>query len=153
MAALLDRKPYAYRDDPAVPAFDDGGRIAVMDGDCALCSWGARAIARLDRDDAFRICPVQSPVGAALARHYGLEPGDPETWLFLENGEAASGMEAIIRIGERLGGVGRLATAMRILPKGVREWLYRRIARNRYRLGRSDMCATPDARLRRRLMT
>ena len=53
----------------------------------------------------------------------------------------------------RLGGVGRLATALRILPRSLREWLYRRIARNRYRFGRTDMCATPDAGLRRRLMT
>jgi predicted DCC family thiol-disulfide oxidoreductase YuxK len=42
---------------------------------------------------------------------------------------------------------------LRILPRGVREWLYRRIARNRYRFGRYDMCATPDPGLRRRLMT
>lgn len=152
MATLLDRKPYAYSEDPDVPSFDDAGRIAVMDGECALCSWGARTIARLDRDETFRICPVRSPLGSALARHYGLEPGDPETWLFIENGEAASGMEAIILIGERLGGVGRLATVLRVLPRGLREWLYRRIARNRYRFGRSDMCATPDAGLRRRLM-
>ena len=153
MAALLDRKPYSYRDDPAVPSFDDAGCIAVMDGDCALCSWGARTIARLDSKETFRICTVQSPLGTALARHYGLEPGDPETWLFLEKGEAASGMEAIILIGERLGGVGRLATALRVLPRSWREWVYRRIARNRYRFGRTDMCATPDSGLRRRLMT
>lgn len=124
-----------------------------MDGDCALCSWGARTIARLDSKETFRICPLQSPTGTALALHYGLEPGDAETWLFLKKGVAASGMEAIILIGERLGGVGRLATALRILPRGAREWLYRRIARNRHRFGHSDMCATPDAGLRRRLMT
>ncbi|MGY3436453.1 MULTISPECIES: thiol-disulfide oxidoreductase DCC family protein [unclassified Marinovum] len=153
MAELDARPPYSYRNDPHVPLFVDEGPIAVMDGECAVCSWGARTIARLDRTEQFRICTVQSPPGTALVRHYGLDPADPETWLLLENGQAWSGMEAIIRIGEKLGGVGRLATAMRILPKAVREWLYRRIARNRYRFGRSDMCAIPDERLRRRLMT
>lgn len=153
MARLFERTAYSYREDAAVPRFDDGGPVAVMDGDCALCSWGARTIARLDRDESFRICPVQSGPGDALVRHYGLDPGDPETWLFLEHGRAWTGMEAIIRIGERLGGAGRVATAMRVFPRPIREWLYRRIARNRHRFGRSDMCAIPDERLRRRLMT
>ncbi len=153
MADLLERKAYSYRADPAVPAFDDNGQIAVMDGDCALCSWGARTIARLDHKGTFRLCPVQSRTGDALVRHYGLDPTDPETWLFLEAGRAWSGMEAIIRIGERLGGAGRLATLLRVLPVGLREWVYRRIARNRYRFGRSDMCAMADEELKRRLMT
>jgi predicted DCC family thiol-disulfide oxidoreductase YuxK len=153
MAELGKTVAFSYRDDPEVPAFDDAGSIAVMDGDCALCSWGARLIARLDKEGVFRICPVGTPIGTALVRHYGLVPHDPETWLLVENGQAWSGMEAIIRIGNRLGGVGRLALAMRVLPRPAREWLYRRIARNRYRLGRSDMCAIPDPALRRRLLT
>lgn len=153
MADLPERDLFSWRDDPAVPPFDDAGPIAVMDGDCALCSRGARTIARLDRAGTFRICPVQSPAGTALVRHFGLEPDDPETWLFLDGGRAWSGMEAILRIGERLGGAGRLASPLRILPRPAREWLYRRIARNRYRFGRTDMCALPDPELSRRLMT
>ena len=125
MAELRRRDPYSWRDDPAVPAFDDKGPIAVMDGTCPLCSWGARRIAQLDRAGAFRICPVNTPLGTALVRHYGLAPDDPKTWLFLDNGHAASGMEAIIRIGERLSGIGRLATAMRVLPRPARVWSYR----------------------------
>jgi len=152
MAELTQRAPFSYKDDPSVPPFPEEGPIAVMDGDCAVCSLGARAIARFDRHERFRICTVQSPIGAALTRHYGLEPDDPETWLLLEDGKAWSGMDAIIRIGEGLGGIGRLTTMLRIFPRPVREWLYRRIARNRYRFGRSDMCAIPDERLRRRLM-
>ncbi|MEV8466618.1 DCC1-like thiol-disulfide oxidoreductase family protein [Fluviibacterium sp. DFM31] len=153
MADLRKQKAYSYREDPDIPDFDDGGPIAVMDGACALCSWGARTIVRLDRSGDFRICPVQSSTGTALVRHYGLEPDDPETWLFLDNGRAWSGMEAIIRIGECTGGLGHLASVMRVVPRHGRAWIYRRIARNRYRFGRSDMCALPDPELKRRLMT
>ena len=152
MAQLPDRPAYSWRDDPTVPAFDDDRPVAVMDGNCALCSRGARMIARLDRAEAFRICPVQSPLGTALVRHFGQDPDDPQTWLFLDRGRAWSGMDAIIRIGERLGGVGRGASALRVLPGPLRDWLYRRIALNRYRFGRSDMCALPDEALQRRLI-
>jgi predicted DCC family thiol-disulfide oxidoreductase YuxK len=61
-------------------------------------------------------------------------------------------VEAIIRIGARLGGPGRLFGFMRLFPRGAREWLYRRIAHNRYRFGRTDMCTLPDAELKDRLL-
>ena len=152
MAELRARPPYSYRDDPAVPRFDDGGPVAIMDGDCALCASGARVIARLDRERVFRIGRTQSATEAVLVRHYGLEPEDPETWLLVEEGRAWSGMEAIIRIGARLGGPGRLIEIMRLCPRSVREWVYRRIAHNRYRFGRADICALPDPELRARLI-
>ena len=152
MAKPHERPLHSYRNDPAVPHFDDRGPIAIMDGDCVLCASGARAIARFDRKRLFRIGRTQSALGAALVRHYGLEPEDPETWLYLDNGRAWSGMEAIIGIGARVGGPGRLLQSLRIFPGPVRDWLYRRIARNRYRFGRTDMCALPDPALRARLI-
>jgi predicted DCC family thiol-disulfide oxidoreductase YuxK len=88
MAELRARPLYSYRDDPAVPDFDDRGPVAIMDGDCALCASEARVIARLDRKREFRIGRTQSLLGSALVRHYELEPQDPETWLFIENGQA-----------------------------------------------------------------
>jgi predicted DCC family thiol-disulfide oxidoreductase YuxK len=69
--------PYSYRDDPAVPTFDDSATVAVIDAECAVCSWGARMIHRLDRQGSTRICPIQTPLGAALLRHYGLDPNAP----------------------------------------------------------------------------
>ena len=42
---------------------------------------------------------------------------------------------------------------LRVLPRGVQDWLYARLARNRYRwFGRAQMCALPDERFRARLM-
>jgi predicted DCC family thiol-disulfide oxidoreductase YuxK len=152
MAELRARVPYSYRGDPSVPHFDDRGSIAIMDGECVLCASGARMIAQFDRERVFRIGRTQSAIGAALVRHYGLQPEHPETWLFIDQGRAWSGMEAVIRIGTRLGGPGRLLSLMRLLPHPAREWLYRRIAYNRYRFGRTDICALPDAELKARLM-
>ena len=42
---------------------------------------------------------------------------------------------------------------LRLLPVRVQDWLYARIARNRYAMfGRDDLCAMPDPDLRRRLV-
>lgn len=153
MATRDPGKRFSYRDDPAVPPFDDHGPIAFMDGGCALCTTGARLIARFDRAREIRICPIQTPLGCAVLTHYGIAPGDPETWLYLEDGAAYTSIDAMIRVGSRIGGWGKALGVLRVLPRPVQDWFYRRIARNRYRLfGRTDMCAVPDPDLRARLM-
>ncbi|MBL9049770.1 MAG: DUF393 domain-containing protein [Tabrizicola sp.] len=145
--------PYSYRDDPAVPVFDDSAPVAVMDAECAVCSWGARMIHRLDRAGTTRICPIQTPLGAALLAHYGLDPKDPTSWLFLDRGIAYEGFEAVLHAGRRYGGFGSLTQVLRIVPRALRDWLYRRLARNRYALfGRADLCALPDPAFQRRLL-
>lgn len=145
--------PYSYRTDSSVPAFDDSTPVAVMDGDCAICSWGARMIHRLDRTGTTRICPVQTPLGGALLRHYGLDPKDPASWLFLDEGQAHKDFDAVIHAGRRFGGLARLTQTLRLLPRPIRDWLYRRLARNRYALfGRADICALPDPAFQRRLL-
>ncbi|WP_108815233.1 thiol-disulfide oxidoreductase DCC family protein [Loktanella sp. Alg231-35] len=127
--------------------------IAVMDATCALCSWGARMIHRLDRSGEIRIAPIQSDTGAALMRDNDLDPLDPDTWLFIEDGTVWRDFDALIRLGQRSGGMSRLFAVLKLLPRPVRDWLYQQVARNRYAMfGRGDMCALPDRAFRARLL-
>lgn len=148
-----NRAPFSYGQDRSVPAFHAGNLFTVMDAKCALCARGARWIARNDRAHAFTIIPAQSPVGQALMVHYGLDPADPVSWLFIEEGRAYSSLDALVRVGWRLGGIWRGLSILRVLPTLVQDWLYRAVARNRYRLfGTSDLCALPDAEVQKRLL-
>ena len=149
----LERAHHSYRDDPNVPAFDDAHPVAVMDGQCALCTFGARLIAKLDKRQRVRICPVESDLGSALLAHHGIDPADPESWLFLEDGHSWVSFDAWIKVGESVGGIGNLMRIFWIVPRPIRDWIYRRIARNRIAVfGRSDLCALPDDNLRARLI-
>lgn len=144
---------YSYRTDRSVPAFDDSGPVVFMDGECALCSTGARVICRLDKAGEFRICPTQNSIGQAILAHYGFESDDPDSWLYLVDGQAYTSIDAMIRVGQRLGGVGHLIRMLSVLPGAAQDWIYRRIASNRYRLfGRTQICAFPDDALRKRLI-
>ncbi|HXT09629.1 MAG TPA: DUF393 domain-containing protein [Roseiarcus sp.] len=145
--------PYSYRADPAVPAFDDARPLALVDGECALCSRMARLVCRLDRKQEFRIAPVQSPLGRALLAHYGLDADDPVSWLYLIDGRAYGELDAVARAGRRLGGLGLIAAPLGWAPRAIRAPLYDYVARRRIRwFGRADLCALPDAALRRRLL-
>ncbi len=145
------RPPHSYRDDPSVPAFDDAGPRTVMDARCGLCARGARWIAHNDRARAFRIVPMQSPLGRALFTHYGLDPDDPSSWLLIHEGRAFTATDAILRTGALLGGPWRALALLRLLP--FRDAAYHAVARNRYRLSRpADLCALPDPEIQARLL-
>ncbi len=153
MIMSSDSAAYSYRSDPAVPDFDDSGPVTFMDGNCVLCSVGARMIARFDRASEFGICPIQTDLGGAVLAHYGMDPDDPESWLYLVDGAAYGGIDATIRVGARLGGIGLLLQPLRLLPDRGQNWVYGHIARNRYRIfGRTDICRLPDQALRDRLI-
>lgn len=127
--------------------------VAVMDATCALCSWGARMLHRMDKSGQIKIAPIQSQTGAALMGENGLDPLDPDSWLFIEDGQVWRDFDAVIRVGVRSGGLGRACLILRLIPRPVRNWLYARVARNRYAMfGRSDMCALPDPAFLARLL-
>ena len=150
---ITERRPFSYKNDAAVPAFDDRFDIVFMDAECALCSTSARQIARLDRKKRFRICPIQSPLGGAILQHYGVDSKDPSTWIFLSSGVAFTSLDAVVKAGKRLGGIGHLVRPLGLLPLIVQNWLYEKLARNRYRIfGKADLCALPDPEVQKRLI-
>ncbi len=150
----LDTPPYSYRQDVDIPAFSDQGPITVMDAHCAICARGARWIAHNDDKNEFRIIPLQSPLGNALMRHYGMDPDDPLSWLYLEKGKAYSSLDAAIRVGQRLGGIWSNLVVLRIIPRRLQDWLYGLVARNRIKIfGTADLCNMPDPEVQKRLLT
>jgi predicted DCC family thiol-disulfide oxidoreductase YuxK len=151
---MLSRPPYSYRTDPAVPAFDDARPLALVDGECALCSRMARLLCRLDAKEEFGIATAKSPLGRALLAHYGLDADDPLSWLYLADGRAYGELDAVARAGRRLGGLGLIAAPLGALPGPIRRRLYEFVAKRRIRwFGRAELCALPDAALRRRLIS
>ena len=150
---LQARQLFEWRGDPTVPEFDDTGPFVVMDAMCGLCAKCARWIARSDKAGEFRIIPMQSSLGRALFIHYGLDPDDPASWPYVVDGAAYTSFDGMIRAGRRMGGLSAALVAFRIVPRPIQDWLYVRVARNRYRfLGRADLCAMPDPDVQARLI-
>ena len=153
MSMLTDRSPYSFVADPSVPSFDPPDHFTVMDAHCGLCAKTARWIVRNDTQGRFGIVPMQSALGTALLHHYGMDPEDPRSWLYVRMGVAYTSLDAVIRIGSELGGIWRTLRAFRVLPRSLQDALYNLVARNRYRfIGRVDWCSMPDPEIRDRLI-
>ncbi len=138
---------------PEPPAFDASHPLIVFDGACVLCSGFVRMVVRLDRQDRFRFATAQSPFGEALFRRHGLRTDSYETNLVIIGGVAFMRLESLVAVMSELGWPWRAARPLLLLPRPLRNWLYERVARNRYALfGRKDSCDIPLAELRRRLV-
>jgi predicted DCC family thiol-disulfide oxidoreductase YuxK len=145
-------RPYSWRSDPGVPAFDDGKPLFVFDGICVLCSTGAALLMRRDKEGRINMASAQSPLGAALYRHFGLPIDD--SYLLLKDGRAFTKSRGYFELLDALGGWWRLLQAARILPERLRDWLYDRVAANRYRwFGTADQCALLSEDQRARLLS
>lgn len=142
-----------YRIDPVVPDFDDSRPLIIFDGDCVLCSRTMRLILRLDRDALFRLTPAQGPIGQGLYRHLNLPTDSFETYLLVADGQIYQRSTAVAQIAQRLPWPWKMVSAMRIIPRPIRDALYNLIARHRYRIfGRREACGIADAKLQQRML-
>jgi predicted DCC family thiol-disulfide oxidoreductase YuxK len=136
---------YSYRTDPSVPAFADDRPIVTFDGACVFCSRSARLIMWADRKRRFRLLAAQTPLGAALYRHFRLDPFAYETMILLENGVPLFRSEAALRIASLLGFPWSMASLARVVPRTWRDRIYDIVARNRIRwFGARTTCFCPD---------
>lgn len=120
------------------------GAVIVFDGVCVLCNGWVRFLLRHDHAQRYRFAAMQSVSGRRLLAAHGLDPDDPISLLLIEDGRAWTGTDAIRRVLAGLGGVWKAAHALALLPRALRDPLYRWVARNRYRwFGRYDACLRP----------
>lgn len=125
--------------------------IWLYDGVCVLCSGGVRYTLRHERGHDIRFVAIQSHEGRELAQAHGIDPDEPDSFLFIENGRALAKSDGVLALARHLNGPVRLLLLGRALPKAWRDWLYDRVARNRYRLfGKKDTCEIPDPATRHR---
>jgi predicted DCC family thiol-disulfide oxidoreductase YuxK len=133
--------------------FDASQPLIVFDGVCVLCSSFVRTVVRLDRKNRFRFATAQSPFGEALFHKHGLRTDSYETNLVLINGAPFIRQDSFVAVMAELGWPWRAAKALLLLPRPLRDWLYERIAKNRYAIfGRKDSCEIPSAAMRARMI-
>jgi len=126
-----------------------GSDLILFDGNCVFCSGFARFMARHDKAGRFRFVTAQSDRGRALYLHHGLDPDVMETNIVIVDGKAHVKMRSFAAAMSAIGWPWRVLSVTRFLP--FSDWIYDRIARNRYVFGRRS-CPMPSAELRGRLI-
>ena len=141
-----------------------GSRLLVIyDGRCGLCNRSVRWFLRRDTRDRMRFIPSESPRVADLLTRSGFAspdlPDGPATILVVHNLDQPS-ERVLTRSAAILALLAELpspwpftAALFRIVPRALRDLLYRFIARIRYRVwGRYDTCPIPTPAERARFL-
>lgn len=132
--------------------------IVFYDGVCGLCNRLVQFLLKRDRHDRFRFAPLQSEFAASLLKRHGLDSRDLDTvYLVLDNKQSSERVlarsDAVLYLLRQLGGVWGIAGLGRVLPKWVRDGIYKIIAGNRYRVfGKYESCLLPQEKHRHKFL-
>lgn len=117
--------------------------VVLFDGVCSLCNASVDLIIKRDHAKHFRFASLQSEAAQkVLAKHSQAVTLD--SIVLVESDQVFTESTAALRIARHLGWMWAWLYLLIIIPRFVRDPLYRLIARNRYRwFGKKDTCRVP----------
>lgn len=128
--------------------------ILLFDGVCNFCHGAVRFIIPRDPQGRIHFASLQSDTGKQCLKSYGLSAEALSSVVLIDHGRAYLHSDAVLRTLRLLaGGWPLLSAAGRLVPRRLRDRLYRYIARNRYRwFGQADACLMPTSEMRARFL-
>lgn len=137
----------------------DTNPIILYDGVCGLCNRLVQFLLKHDKQGRLRFASLQSDFAARVLQRHGIDPKDLDTVQVIENYEqpgerVLQRSDAILRAGRELTGFWSVsATVAKVIPRALRDVIYRFVARNRYRVfGKYDTCMLPEPNQRSRFL-
>ncbi|KAF0235758.1 MAG: thiol-disulfide oxidoreductase [Prolixibacteraceae bacterium] len=114
--------------------------IILFDGVCNLCNGTVDFLLKRGRKRQFRFAPIQSEAAQLLFRKFQI-PAETDSVILIKSNKVYFESDAAIEIAGMLPFPWKMAVIFRIIPKKMRDNIYCRIAKNRYRwFGKRDIC-------------
>lgn len=133
--------------------------IILFDGVCGLCNRSVQFLLKHDKAERLRFASLQSEFAEKVLSRHGIDPKDLDTLHVVLNCDRPDEQvlmrsDAVLRAGRELGGAWTIpATIARLIPRALRDLVYRFVARNRYQVfGKSESCMLPDPAQRHRFL-
>jgi len=118
--------------------------VVFFDGECVMCNGFVDILLQVDPAGTIQIAPLQ---GETARQCLPPLPTDRAAWsiYYQDDTRLYDQSDAFIQICKRLGGVWSTLSMIGLIPRPIRDSIYRLIARNRYRLlGRRATCRMPS---------
>jgi predicted DCC family thiol-disulfide oxidoreductase YuxK len=126
--------------------------IILFDGVCNFCESSVQFIIKRDPKGHFHFASLQSDVGQKLLKEFNAPEGI-DSIILIENGQTFVKSSAALRISKQLSGFWKLFYSLRIIPVGIRDYMYDIIAKNRYKwFGKKESCMLPSDDIRKRFL-
>ncbi|MBO0935312.1 thiol-disulfide oxidoreductase DCC family protein [Fibrella sp. HMF5335] len=127
--------------------------LLLFDGVCNLCNGVVQFVIRHDPAGRFRFAALQSDAGQTLLQQFGLSTTQFDSFVYVRDGRFYTESTAALRVARDMGGAMSLLWGLMIVPRFIRDAVYRLVARNRYRVfGKQDACMIPTPELKSRFL-
>lgn len=127
--------------------------IILFDGVCNLCNASVQFIIERDPTAIFRFAALQSDFGQSILAKNSVNTEGGDSIILVEDGKVYDRSTAALRIARRLSGSIKLLYVFIIIPRPIRDFVYKIIAKNRYRwFGKQDACWMPTKALKARFL-
>ena len=147
IALILAGMPRALAARPASIAGTGGRRVVFFDGICNLCNGYVDFLIRRDRTRSLMFASLQSQAGEEVSRAAPTAArADAYYSVFLldTDGQIYERSDAILKASASLGGMYRALVALWLVPRPIRDVVYRGVARWRFRMfGTRQSCRIP----------
>ena len=129
-------------------------KIILFDGVCNLCESSVLFVIKYDKKEEFRFVALQSDLGKKILQHIGMDSKHIDSIVLYEPGIAYYyKSQAALEIAKRLGGIFHFGTLFRIIPNGIRNWVYDYVAKNRYVwYGKKELCMIPTTEIQSKFL-
>lgn len=114
--------------------------IILFDGHCNLCNGFVNFILKKDKTKLFQFVALQSEKGKEFLAKFKI-PSETDSVVLIIGNKIYLESDAAIEIVRVLPTPWNLMQVLKIVPKKLRDWIYKWIAGNRYRwFGKRDAC-------------
>lgn len=126
--------------------------IILFDGECNFCDASVQFIIKRDPKDYFQFAAQQSDIGVTLRTKYAVAD-TLDSILVIDQHKVYNSSDAALHISKHLNGLWSLLYVLKIIPKPIRNVVYKFIAKNRYAwFGKKDSCMIPAPEIRNRFL-
>ncbi len=125
----------------------------LFDGVCNLCNRLVLFIIKRDKKRLFKFASLQSIYGEDVSKKLQIKSPPYGSIILIDKEKIYFKSEAVLKILIALGGVWRIASLLKIIPKSIRDYCYSIISRHRYKIfGKRESCMIPSEALKNRFL-
>ena len=126
--------------------------IVLFDGICNYCNAMVNFAIQIDKKALLKFAPLQSEAGRTLKEKYKVNSAI-DSIILIDQGKVYTHSDAAIRITKYLRWPSKALYAFIIVPKFIRQPVYKWVAKNRYKwFGKKENCMVPSPEVKARFL-
>jgi predicted DCC family thiol-disulfide oxidoreductase YuxK len=128
-------------------------KIILFDGVCNLCNHSVQFIIKHDQHALFSFASLQSEAAAHLLGEFNLSSNQLDSVVYIDGNKLYTESTAALKIANHLKAPWKFASIFIIIPKPLRNFFYKIIAKNRYKwFGKQSECMIPTPDMKKRFI-